>query len=149
MNATLNESQFLATSSYVNNPDEAHQSQLISQKVRKEQLETLTSCQLTKKLNDDTYNDVIDKCNDADQEIANFFQAVAENDLEKVQGFINTNPLIAYEVNERMQTALHLAVLYKHFEMAEIFLEKDYSQVLLKAVDMKRMTPLDLAKHTK
>ena len=117
--------------------------------MRKEQLETLTSCQLSKKLNDDTYNDVIDKCNDADQEIANFFQAVAENDLEKVQGFINTNPLIAYEVNERMQTALHLAVLYKHFEMAEIFLEKDFSKVLLKAIDMRRMTPLDLAKHTK
>ena len=133
----------------MNSLEEAYQRQLIGQKVRKEQLETLTSCQLSKKLNDDTYNDVIDKCNDADQEIAHFFQAVAENDLEKVQGFINTNPLIAYEVNERMQTALHLAVLYKHFEMAEIFLEKDFSKVLLKAVDMRRMTPLDLAKHTK
>ena len=62
---------------------------------------------------------------------------------------MSSNPLIACEVNEKMQTALHLAVLHKHYEMAEAILQTELGLKLLNSVDSKKMTPLDFAKATK
>ena len=55
---------------------------------------------MTKKLNDKTYNSVIDQCNESDQEVANFFQAVVRGDLEELKRILMINPTIAYEVND-------------------------------------------------
>ena len=49
---------------------------------RIEQLEQIAQIQIQKQFNDDSYNTVIDKCNDEDQKVAEFFAAVKENDFE-------------------------------------------------------------------
>lgn len=129
--------------------DEVNRQTLLNKKVRKDQLETLASCQFDKRLNDVLYNGLIDKCNDTDEEIAQFFKFIAANDREEVQRCINANPLIAYEVNDRMETALHVAVTNKHYDLVESILESDFGKYLVKAVDLRKMTPLDLARQSK
>lgn len=52
-----------------------------SMKARRDQLEALTGIQMSKQLNDASYNSVIDHCNDADVETAEFFRAIISNDL--------------------------------------------------------------------
>ena len=49
------------------------------------QLEAISDIQLSKKINDNSYNNVIDQCNTADQEVAELFIAIANNDLPKVK----------------------------------------------------------------
>jgi len=92
---------------------------------------------------------VIDKCNDADEEIAQFFQHVETNNVKEVQRCIDLNPSIAYEVNDGMETILHVAVVRKHIEMVEYLLEQDFGKHLAKAKDLRRMTPVDVSKFMK
>lgn len=90
---------------------------------RKAQLETIAGIQLKKELDDEFYNTLIDQCNDGDEKIAKFFKLVANNDIENVKRELSVNPMIALEVNGRMETVLHLAVSLGLFEMCEYLLE--------------------------
>ena len=93
------------------------------EQIRHEQLETLTSVLLKQHLNDDTYNSLIDQCNQKDEEVQNFFNSLAKNDLADVKRLLFLNPLLAYEVNDRVETALHIAVRLNHNLMAEYLVE--------------------------
>ena len=95
------------------------------------------------------YNGVIDQCNESDQLVASFFKAIVDNDLGKVQEFLYINPLIAYEVNDAMETSLHLAVSLGFEDMVEYLLESDCGKLLVKAQDAKKQTPIDIAKKGK
>lgn len=53
--------------------------------------------------------------------------------------------MIVLEVNDRMETALHLAVSLELFDMCELLLEQDCGKVLLSAVDMRKQSVLDIA----
>ena len=48
------------------------------------QLEAITGITLKKKLDDAMYNSVIDNCNEIDEKVAKFFQAVANQDMNSV-----------------------------------------------------------------
>lgn len=114
-----------------------------------DQLNVITNMQLRKSVDDQTYNSVIDHCNDVDKEVAQFFQAVVEENLEEIKRFMLVNPTIAFEVNDQMETVLHLAVALRNYDLVEYFVEhEDCGRALLKAVDVKKQTPLDLARKT-
>ena len=118
-------------------------------KLRKAQLETITSVQLKKKFNDESYNNLIDQCNDGDEKIAKFFKLVANNDIKNVKRELTLNPTIAFEVNARMETVLHLAVSLGLYDMCEYILEQDCSQVILLAKDIAQRTAIDVARQGK
>ena len=68
------------------------------------------------------YNGVIDQCNESDHIVASFFQAIVDNDIQKVQDYLYINPLVAYEVNDAMETSLHLATSLGLEDMVEYLL---------------------------
>ena len=92
---------------------------------------------------------MIDQCNAVDEELAEFFAAVVRGDMEVVKRKVLIDPLVAMEVNDQMETALHIAVSMSHFDIVEYLLEQDCGKVLTKATDLKRRKPLDIAKSTK
>ena len=57
--------------------------------------------------------------------------------------------MIVLEVNDRMETALHLAVSLGYFDMCEFLLEQDCGRVLLSALDMQKRTAADIAQVSK
>ena len=72
------------------------------------------------------------------------------NDLADVKRFMLINPTIAYEVNDQMETVLHLAVALRSFDMVEFLVEHgDCGRVLLEARDIRKQTALDLALKSK
>ena len=75
---------------------------------------------------------MIDQCNESDQEVAEFFQAVVQNNFEEVKRILMVNPTIAYEVNDQMETVLHLAVALRNYDMVEYLVEhEDCGRALL------------------
>ena len=80
---------------------------------------------------------------ESDQEFTVFFNAVRNNNLPLVKKLLASNPLLALEVNEKMQTVLHVAVGNKNLEeIIYHLLELDCSQILLKTKDISGKTPL-------
>ena len=72
------------------------------------------------------------------------------NDLAEVKRYMMYNPTIAYEVNDQMETVLHLAVALRNFDMVEFLVEHDdCGRVLLAARDIRKQTALDLALKSK
>ena len=93
---------------------------------------------------------MIDRCNDSDHEVAQFFQAIVRNDLEEIKRYMIFNPTIAYEVNDQMETVLHLAVALRSFDMVEFLVEHEScGRVLMAARDIRKQTALDLALKSK
>ena len=96
-------------------------------------------------MNDLSYNSVIEKCNQLDDENINFFDSIARNDTDAVKRALFINPLLAYDVNEKMETALHIAVKLSHYPMVEYLLEQDFGSKLAEARDLRRLRPIDIA----
>ena len=61
---------------------------------------------------------------------------MADNAIEKVSRAVMINPVLAYEVNEAMETILHLAVAFGHYDLVEYLMELDCGKVLLAARDI-------------
>ena len=53
--------------------------------------------------------------------------------------------MVALEVNDRMETVLHLAVSFGFFDMVEFLLELDCVDSLMKARDILKRKPIDIA----
>ena len=65
-----------------------------------------------------------------------------------MRNLLESSPLLALEVNERMQTVLHVAASRKDMaEMIECLLKLDWSGILLKSKDMTGKTPLQIAQE--
>ena len=60
---------------------------------------------------------------------------MADN-IEEVRRTVRLNPMILFEVNENMESALHLAVSLAHFGIIEFMLEQG-GPALLKARDIR------------
>lgn len=71
---------------------------------------------------------------------------MASGQLETVKRTVLLNPYILFEVNENMETALHLAVSLAHYNIIEFMLDQGSGPALVKAKDMRKRTPIDLAK---
>lgn len=58
------------------------------------------------------------------------------------------NPALAYDVNDRMENVMHIAVSRQSYDMVDLLLEHDSGSQLVRSMDIKKRTPLDLAKLT-
>lgn len=136
----------LGSTDNIEDLEEIYRKSQADEKTRQEQLETLTGVHLSKRLNDLSYNSVINKCNQVDEENQNFFDSIAKNDIEGVKRALFVNPLLAYDVNERIETALHIAVKLGHYQMVDYLLDQDFGSKLAEARDLRRLRPVDIAK---
>ena len=91
---------------------------------------------------------MIDQCNEAEEQVDNFFKAVADCKMEEVKRMLLINPALAYDVNDRMENVMHIAVSRQSYDMVDLLLEHDSGSKLVRSADIKKRTPLDLAKMT-
>ena len=112
---------------------------------RQEQLNLISAIQMNQSVNDDHYNDVIDECNGADEKVSLFFESIMVNDLTAVKNTVSANPLIVYEVNDEMETSMHIAVRSQHWEVLEWLMDQEFGCALAKSKNMRGQTPFDLA----
>ena len=92
------------------------------------------------------FKDIVD--NDDAQGVEDYFKAVKKGKVNTVKDLLDLDPMLAIEVDDQMRTALHHACYTNNIEMATLLLQHDMSKVLLKAKDMKRKTPGEIAsKH--
>ena len=83
---------------------------------------------------------------ESEQGVKVFFNAVRINNLPLVEKLLRKTPLLALEVNEKMQTVLHVAVRKKKLAlMVQYLLDLDCSHILLKTKDITGKTPLEVA----
>ena len=57
--------------------------------------------------------------------------------------------MVAYEVNDAMETSLHLATSLGLEDMVEYLLNQECGKLLVKALDAKKQMPIDIAKKCK
>ena len=101
---------------------------------------------MNKKLPDNYVSEMAARVEESDQSITLFFNAVRKNNLQLVKKLLRNSPLLALEVNDRMQTVLHVAVVRKNLlKMVVFLLELDCSSILLKSKDISGKTPFQLA----
>ena len=98
---------------------------------------------MNKRLPDNYVEEMAAHCEESDQSITQFFNAVCQNNLPLVKNLLESSPLLALEVNERMQTVLHVAASRKDLiQVVEFLLLLDCSSILLRSKDMTGKTPL-------
>ena len=93
---------------------------------------------MSKVLNENSYNKVIDQCNENDERIAEFFNSIVINDLDKIKTITLADPVIAYEVNDHMENVLHLAVALNHYDIVAYLLTQTFGPILANAKDIKK-----------
>ena len=70
--------------------------------------------QYKKELPENFTTDLLARLEESDQSVTVFFNAVRKNNLPMVKKLLRKMPLMALEVNEKMQTVLHVAARKKN-----------------------------------
>ena len=58
-------------------------------------------------------------------------------DIEQVNRAVLLNPMVVFEINDRMETALHVAVTEQNFELVEFLLDQDTGAAMVIMKDMR------------